>query len=287
MTLATVDRLDAFIDQLSRTFAPVSSASTIATKDTRIPTQAVAGDRLEGYCAMWKGSDGHAFIDSYGDETVSGSWQKCIAHWNEERRATGRSHLVPHLYNHSRDEQIGGVLHLAEDSQGVIYQTKLVNTPRAHEVYALAKEGFVGTSYGYDPVQTDYYQKSGKRIRRLLQVFCHEVSSVTYPANPYATANAKNAAPGFPDFERVFRGMLESGAVRASSIEQQHYRENFFNSFPSGPTSDYTRRALLEAREFLKRLQEDRAHREAMRSLSARVSCADASIDALLTRLKP
>jgi Caudovirus prohead serine protease len=146
--------------------------AAMSKKASPTPVQALSGNKLEGYCAVWLDDKGKPYIDSYDDMTVPNSWKDCIAYWQQERRATNRPHLIPHMRDHQT--QIGGVLHLAEDSKGVIYQTQLSNTPLAQETYALAKDNFIGTSYGYDPVVTDYVSTGSKRARRLLKIMAHE-----------------------------------------------------------------------------------------------------------------
>ena len=164
--------------------------ASMSKKASPTPVQALSGNRLEGYCAVWLDDKRQPYIDSYGDMTVPNSWKDSIAYYEQERRATGRPHLIPHMRDHKT--QIGGVLHLAEDSKGVIYQSQLSSTPLAQETYALAKDNFIGTSYGYDPVVFDFVSTGSQRARRLLKIMTHELSSVTFPANPFATAIAKS-----------------------------------------------------------------------------------------------
>jgi HK97 family phage prohead protease len=168
---------EAFIAKLSKKEAPQQ-------------VQAVAGNKLEGYAAKWNDATGNPYIDSYNDVTVAGSWVECIRYWEQERKKIGRSMLIPHLRDHK--PQIGGVKYLAEDSQGVIYQSQLSDTPLAHDTWELAKDGFLGTSYGYEPTQYDFANMSSRKVRRLLKIMAHEISSVTFPANPYASAIAKS-----------------------------------------------------------------------------------------------
>ncbi|MGZ6366176.1 MAG: hypothetical protein ACXWPS_09415 [Ktedonobacteraceae bacterium] len=96
---------EAFIAKLSKKEAPQQ-------------VQAVAGNKLEGYAAKWNDASGQPFIDSYSDVTVPNSWTDCIRYLEQERKRIGRPALLPHLRDHKN--QIGGVLHLSEDSQGVI-----------------------------------------------------------------------------------------------------------------------------------------------------------------------
>lgn len=123
------------------------------------------------------------------------SWSESIKHWNYLRKQTGRPHLIPHLRDHKH--QIGGVLHLSEDSHGIIYSTQLSDKALAKETWALAHDGFIGTSYGYEPITVDYKQQGNRKVRRLLKVMVHEITSTTFPANPYALSAGKSNAPAY------------------------------------------------------------------------------------------
>ncbi len=200
------DRME---DAIARYYATLQSQHVnprlLAYKSSPTPVEASKGNTLEGYCAVWKGADGQPYIDEYKDETVSGSWRQTISRMEAERRNTGRTFLIPHLYQHNENKIIGGVKHLAEDSRGVIYESKLADTPLARETYELARLGVLGTSYGYKATQIGYRTYKGQKVRQLLAVTVYELSGVTHPANPYTTANAK-ASPfvlpmhTFPDF---------------------------------------------------------------------------------------
>ena len=187
--------------------------------------EAISGNRIEGYCAKWSDASGQPFIDSYNDVTVPNSWTDCIRYWEQERKKIGRPALIPHLRDHK--SQVGGVLHLAEDSQGVIYQSQLSDTPLAKETWALAKDGFLGTSYGYEPTMYDFANMSNRKVRRLLKIMAHEISSVTFPANPYANAIAKSGLTSFTSMEEADQDMqrlllsLKKQKELAASLEQR------------------------------------------------------------------
>jgi HK97 family phage prohead protease len=187
---------------------PVGTEAFIAKLDKKEApqqVQAVAGNKLEGYAARWNDATGNPYVDTYDDVTVPNSWSDCIRYWEAERKKIGRPALMPHLRDHKN--QIGGVLHLSEDSQGVIYQSQLSDTPLAKETWALAKDGFLGTSYGYEPTQYDYAHMSNRKVRRLLKIMAHEISSVTFPANPYASAIAKSGFTTYTSLEEADQDM--------------------------------------------------------------------------------
>jgi HK97 family phage prohead protease len=189
--VATFDKLDEQLERLLTVTHPDYRPNLQHKDSFTSPVTALTGNTIAGYAAVWADNTGIPFVDEYGDMTVQGSWQDTITAANQERKATGRPHLMPYLYNQAISSQLGGVTALYEDSKGVAYESKLARTAKAQEVYELARSGFLGTSYGYLPTKHQYIQHGGKRIRVLQKVSVMELSAVTSPANPYATAQAK------------------------------------------------------------------------------------------------
>ena len=109
---------------------------------------------------------------------------KTIANLNQTRKQTNNPYLLLYLWQHDKHAPIGGIKGLTEDSQGVIYEAQInMNVQKGREAFALVEEQQVGgSSYGYDPVQ-HYYTGD---IRHLKEVTLHEVSVVSFPANPHA-----------------------------------------------------------------------------------------------------
>ena len=174
---------------------PTSTPSTTLLFKTSPQKPTLEKGILYGYAAVWKDVDGLDYIDDYGDATCSGSWNETIAAAKAEMKNTGRAYLMPHLFNHDKHSPIGGVTHLAEDSKGIVYESKVaLNTAKGREVYELAKEGVLGTSYGYEPVVTEKgtHPKTGKPVRMLRKIAARELSSVVFPANPYSVSYAKS-----------------------------------------------------------------------------------------------
>lgn len=161
---------------------------------------------LFGYAAWHKDASGDEYVDSYGDVTTPGSWQACIRQWEKERHDTGRSWLIPHLYNHSKNDHVGAVMLLREDQRGVYYESRLASTHRAQEVKALASDGMLQCSYGYSPQEVEHFTnaKTGKLNRRLRKVFVHEISALSgFAANPYASARLKAMSRASQDATQV------------------------------------------------------------------------------------
>ncbi len=92
--------------------------------------------------------------------------------------------LVPNLWQHNRDEVIGGVKALTEDSRGVIYETQFaMGIKRAQDAFELAEMKMIGSSYGYDPIRFDIQRNN---IRNLKENRLREISQVSFPANDLA-----------------------------------------------------------------------------------------------------
>ena len=126
---------------------------------------------------------GKPFIDSYNDIIERGSFTKSIARHEARRKRTNDPHLLPYLWQHSKYEVVGGIKALTEDSKGVIYSAHLVkSTRRAQECMDLMEQKILGSSFGYDPVDFKHYGT----VRHLKEIHLHEVSAVTFPANPHA-----------------------------------------------------------------------------------------------------
>lgn len=235
----------------------------LSKKDAPQAVEAVRGNKLEGYAARWNDASGQPYIDSYGDITVPNSWTESIAYWERERKRIGRAMLMPHLRDHKN--QIGGVKYLAEDSQGVIYQSQLSDTPLAKETWALAKDGFLGTSYGYEPTQYDFANMSNRKVRRLLKIMAHEISSVTFPANPYASAIAKSGGRPYTsmdeadqDMQRLMLALKKQKELEASMAQRLEYMKRVLYEgdvwlrslapyFENQPTTPKHRREVSDA----------------------------------------
>jgi HK97 family phage prohead protease len=141
---------------------------------------------VTAYLSVYKDpATGQDFVDSYSDIIDYGCFSKTINDLNQARRAKNTSWLCPDLWQHDRKEPIGGIKGLTEDSKGVIYEVQLfLNLQRARDCLELCEKSAIGSSFGYDP--DEFYFSEGGDIRHLKSVTLHEVSQVTFPANPHA-----------------------------------------------------------------------------------------------------
>lgn len=136
-------------------------------------------------------------MDSYLDIVDPGSFTKTIAHLTQTQKQSNNPYLCLYLWQHDKHSPIGGIKGLTEDSHGVIYEAKInMNVQKGREAFALVEEQQVGgSSYGYDP-SVFYYTGD---IRHLKEITLHEVSVVSFPANPHArtlSVKSRNTSAG-------------------------------------------------------------------------------------------
>src|SRR6266566_5528916 len=139
---------------------------------------------ITAYLTVYKNDDGSPFIDPYNDEIYPGSFTKTIQKLDAFRKSSNNPWLCPNLWQHNREEIIGGIKSLTEDSRGVVYEAHLaLGVRRAQEALELAEMKTLGSSYGYDPI---HFAILPGNVRRLTEIGLREVSQVTFPANPLA-----------------------------------------------------------------------------------------------------
>lgn len=80
-----------------------------------------------------------------------------------------------------------GNLRLAEDDRGLRVEIDPIDTTYARDLVAAVRAGVVDAmSFGFQVNRDRYEQRDGKVVRILESVELHEVSCVTFPANPNA-----------------------------------------------------------------------------------------------------
>lgn len=110
----------------------------------------------------------------------------------------GRGDKVDFYFNHDPRQVPGKVNRTFEDEQKAYTEVKFGNWTLGNDVMEMMDMGVIkGASFGYKTEKKDYIDKSGKKIRRLLQVKHIETSLLTVePANPLAGIVAYNKAAG-------------------------------------------------------------------------------------------
>jgi len=147
---------------------------------------------IGGYLTLYNNPEtAQPYIDPYRDVVCPGSFTKTIQELQHVKSNRSKEYLLPYLWQHNHSEIIGGVKHLAEDSQGVIFETQLAKgVARAQECFNLHEQGMpMGVSYGYDPIRAT--PQNGLRL--LKEVALREVSSVTFPAHEFAGVTSLKA----------------------------------------------------------------------------------------------
>lgn len=129
---------------------------------------------ISGYASIF------GVLDEQGDRVMNGAFQKSLSQW----RSKGR--LPKMLWQHDPKHPIGQWTKIEEDEKGLYVEGKLLlDLQKGREAYALLKEGIIeGLSIGY---RVQEALKSSQNHERLLsQLDLHEVSLVTFAANPNA-----------------------------------------------------------------------------------------------------
>lgn len=80
-----------------------------------------------------------------------------------------------------------GTLRIAEDERGLRVEIDPIPTTYARDLMTAVREGVVDAmSFGFQVKKDKFEEREGKVVRVLEEVDLHEVSCVTFPANPNA-----------------------------------------------------------------------------------------------------
>ena len=130
-----------------------------------------SGGEIEGYGSTFGNED------RGGDVVAPGAFAKSLA----EHKDAGTAPAM--LWSHDINSPIGVWHSATEDGKGLLLKGKLtIDTQRGAEARALAKDGALALSIGYQTRDADY--ADGARV--LKDVKLHEVSLVSIPINPQA-----------------------------------------------------------------------------------------------------
>lgn len=167
-------------------------------KSIQMVTKSIVDKTVTGVFAV------HGNIDSYADISHPGSFTKTIAErgmrvkhlWNHDYYGSVPTAAVKSLREITRDELPQEVLSMAPDATGGVEVVReYLDTPKGNEVLTAVKAGAVDEmSYGFDPIQMDFGEVNGQKVRNLREVRLWETSDVIFGANP-ATAASKLYLP--------------------------------------------------------------------------------------------
>lgn len=125
-------------------------------------------------------------IDLQNDELMPGAFNSSLKKWNEKKG------MPKMLWQHDHTKPIGKWLEVFEDEIGLFAKGQLLtNTAWGSEAYKLLKNKIVdGLSIGFSLNKHKFSEKGHKQIE---EVDLHEISLVTFAANPKAKIlNVKN-----------------------------------------------------------------------------------------------
>lgn len=165
---------------------------------------------VEGYASVF------GLLDRGGDIVMPGAFKASLADWRKRKAAP------PMLWQHNPESPIGTWPDLVEDEKGLKVRGDLIlDVPLAGTVRALVKGGAVkGLSIGY--LTKDYEMDRQTGARRLKKVDLWEISLVTFPMQPEATASVKMDFDA-PGWEQAFRdeGLSNREAKLATSVARK------------------------------------------------------------------
>ena len=179
--------------------------------------------------------------DLVGDIVVKGAFTKTLKQG---------AHSVMMFWQHKSDEIVGEFTKLVEDEKGLFFEGQLflkdiVRAKEAH--FLMLKKLIKAVSIGYR-IEEKAFDGNGARL--LKQISLHEISLVTYPANPSATINSVKTINDMTEreFEKRLRddaglsqkqakalmscgykGLKEQDAVEDLSVKQKADEAEFIN----------------------------------------------------------
>ncbi len=124
-------------------------------------------------------------IDLGKDRVLPGAYRQTIGDAVAFAKAHQSAALWPLLWQHQKDEPIGGIYEASENSFGLHIAARLnLSIEKGRQAYDGLKYGYLSFSIGYRPVK---YQWKGN-IRELVEIKLAEGSVVTFAMNPEARA---------------------------------------------------------------------------------------------------
>ena len=142
------------------------------TKNYRIKAKKIDRDQrtFSGYAAVFGN------VDSYNDIIERGAFKKTIQE---------RGDRIKVMYNHMW--MIGRVQAIEETAKGLYVECYISDTMRGNEVLTLIHDGAVDEmSIGYEPINSQYEDVKGEKVRIIREIKLYEVSPVDFAANDQA-----------------------------------------------------------------------------------------------------
>lgn len=137
-----------------------------------------ADGSFSGYASVF------GIVDSQGEKMGAGAFTLSLKAWGE------RGKMPKLLWQHDYRQPIGFWRDIFEDNHGLFVKGQLLlDLAQGREAYSLLKNGVVdGLSIGFITVKARRIEgkKRGSWLRVLEEVDLHEISLVTFAANPKA-----------------------------------------------------------------------------------------------------
>jgi HK97 family phage prohead protease len=173
-------------------------------------------------------------VDSYGDMIVKGAFAETLSF----AKSNGQwpAMLMQHGgWGMGADDMtpVGIWTEMKEDDAGLWIEGKLADTLRGREAYALMKmtprPAITGLSIGYVTKSYEPRSRPEDPRRKLTKLDLHEVSLVTFPANPKARIASVKSAASERDAERALRdagfSRTEAKAILAEGFKAMPQRD--------------------------------------------------------------
>lgn len=162
-------------------FKSLPVAGTV-TDTVTLPFETKAADDatgdITGYLSAYN-------IDLGKDRVLPGAYCKTIGDAVAFAKAHQSAALWPLLWQHQKDNPIGGIYEASENSFGLHIAARLnLSIEKGRQAFDGLKYGYLSFSIGYRPVK---YQWKGN-IRELVEIKLAEGSVVTFAMNPEARA---------------------------------------------------------------------------------------------------
>ena len=175
-----------------------------------------SGGRIAAYFATFDD------IDKHGRKMDENAFRRTIKN-NAQRWY--------HLFNHNTSAIIGKIEDAGTDDKGAFFVSKLLNTSLGKDVMEMYKEGILNEhSFGFEIVHS-IQMNSYEHVK---EVKVHEVSSVTFAANPAATTISVNSIMDFIEKNDKSGEALERINYMVGKLEPEAMQKNMQALISSG-----------------------------------------------------
>jgi HK97 family phage prohead protease len=168
-------------------------------------------------------------VDLHGDMIMPGAFSKTI----KERGVNGKNEIW-FLHDHDSSKPLGKPQVLKEDSFGLYFEAKIVDTEIGEDILKLYEEGLINQhSIGFSTIKEEKVEPKNKNpYYEIQEVKLYEFSSVLWAANPdtpFLGLKSLDAKDLSDRFEKLYK-MLRKGNLKDESYELLEIEYNFIKS---------------------------------------------------------